>query len=163
MKMNDLVKILLTSGVVSSVVGGGVGWFATSYKIEQELYSKQSEGGYEALINANTLLWQSEALSEKAKQKQDKVLAAEAEKLKRQSDASYHVAQHKIAAFGDERVVKAMGDYYFKHTGAAAPCRESEKVRSDIQIYKAIRNTLGVGGGVSDQHLATLIFHCSLK
>jgi hypothetical protein len=90
MKIDELTKILLTSGVVSSVFGAGMGWFATSYKIEQELHSKQSEAGYEALINANTLLWQAEALEKAAKQEQDEVLAAEAEKLRRQSNTHTH-------------------------------------------------------------------------
>ena len=45
---------------------------------------------------------------DKAKQENDEELAAEARKLKTDSDLSYGTAQYKIAAFGDESVVKAM-------------------------------------------------------
>jgi hypothetical protein len=117
--MNEWVKTLVTS----SVIAGVVSWLATSYKIEQELHSRQSESGYETLIKANTLLRQSEALMEEAKREKDEALTAEARTAKRESDASYSAAQHKISAFGDERVVKA----------------------------------------ISDEHLANIVFLCSLK
>lgn len=149
--MNEWVKTLVTSSVVGSVFGGGVSWLAASYKIDQELHSRRSEAGYEALVEANTLLRQSEALEKKAKREKDEALAAEAIKLRRKSDASYSTAQQKIAAFGDERVVKAMSDYYSKHGPSATSCSDKEKFRADTQIYRAIRNTLGVGGSVSDE------------
>jgi len=140
-----------------------VSWLAASYKIQQELHVKQSEAGYEALVNANTLAWRSDALAEEARREKSEALAVEARKLRRQSEDSMVVARLKIAAFGDERVVRALSDYFSKHTHAAMPCADKEKFRSDTQIYKAIRNTLGVGGGVSDEQLATVIFVCNLK
>lgn len=158
-KVNDLVKTLLTS----SLAAGLVSWAATSYKIEQELHSKQGEAGYEALIKANVLLWQSENLMWEAEKEKNEELANEARKLKRQSDGSYYEAQHKIAAFGDDSVVKAMGRYYVEHLGAKTPCADKEKFRADAKTYKAIRTTLGVGGRVTDQEVATLLFKCSLK
>lgn len=164
--MNEWVKTLATSTVVAGVVS----WLTTSYKIEQELRSRQSEAGYEELVKANTLSRQSKALMEEAKRGKDQALATQAQKLSRQSDASYSTAQQKIAAFGHEDVVKAISDYYSKYGRAATPCTDKEKVKSDTQIYKAIRNTLGVGGNtlgfgdsVSDEHLANLMFLCSLK
>lgn len=161
--MNPWVTLLLTSTLVSTVVGAGVSWFTTSYKIKQELHSRQGEAGYEALVTANTLLWQSEALKAEAKREKDESLAAEARKLKRQSDALYSTAQHKIAAFGHEHVVKAMSDFYSKYGSAGTSCANKERFRSDIQIYTAIRNSLGVRGTVSDEQLANLLFLCSLK
>ena len=53
MKMNEWVKILVTSSVVSGVLAGVVSWLTTTYKIEQELYSRQGEASYEALVKAN--------------------------------------------------------------------------------------------------------------
>ena len=161
--MSPLMTLLLTSTVVSTLVSGGVSWLATSDKIKQELHSKQGEAGYEALVTANTLLRQSEALMEEAKQEKNETLVAEARKLKRQSDASYATAQHKIAAFGHEHVVKAMSDYYSKYGGAGTSCLNKERFRTDIKIYAAIRNSLGVRGTVSDEQLANLVFLCSLK
>lgn len=161
--MNDFMKILLSSSVVSGIVGGGAGWFTTSQRIEQELHSKQSASGYEALINANSLNWQSEALKDDTDKKDDKELAADAEKLKRKSNASYQVAQLKIATFGDELVVKAMSDYYYNYGGAWKSCPDIKKYRTDVKMYKAIRDTLGVGGNVTEQQLATMIFQCSLE
>lgn len=161
--MNEWVKTLVTSSVIATVISGSVSLLVSGYKIEQELRSRQIEAGYEDLIKANTLFWQSDGLTKQAEQEKDKALEAEAKKLKRESDASYIVARQKIAAFGDERVVKAMSDYYSKYGPAAESCNNKDKFRSDTQTYKAIRNTLGVGGSVSDEHLANLIFLCSLK
>jgi len=161
--MNEWVKILVASSVLSSVLAGVIGWFAASYKIEQELHTRQAEAGYEALIKANVLLRQSETLAVEAERDKDGALAAIVKKLRRESDASYGVAQHKIAAYGDESVVRAMSDYYSKYKDAAKPCINKEKFRSDAQIYMAIRKTLGVGGSVTHEHLANLMFICSLK
>jgi hypothetical protein len=102
-------------------------------------------------------------MMEEAKREKDAALAAEAQKLKQQSDALYSTAQHKIAAFGHEDVVKAMSDFYSKHGSAGTPCPNKERFQSDIKVYTAIRNSLGVGGAVSDEQLANLLFLCSLK
>lgn len=161
--MNPWATLLLTSTVLSAVISAGVSWFTTSHKIKQELYSRQGEAGYDALVMANTLLWQSEALMAESKGEKDEALAAEARKLKRQSDALYSTAQHKIAAFGHEDVVKAMSDYYSNYGSAGKSCPNKERFRSDIQVYTAIRNSLGVGGKVSDEQLANVLFLCSLK
>ena len=161
--MNPVMTLLLTSTVVSALISGGVSWYTTSYKIEQELHSKQGEAGYEALVKANTLLWQSEALMEEAKREKNEAHAAKARDLKTESDASYATARHKIAAFGHERVVNAMSDYYSKYAGAGTSCLNKERFRSDIKIYTAIRNSLGVRGTVSDEQLANIVFLCSLK
>ena len=161
--MKESVKEWVKTLVTSSVVAGGVSWLVTTHEIEKKLHSKEGAAGYEALVKADMLAWQSAALAEEAKWEKDESLAAEAQKLKRESDASIIVARLKIAAFGHESVVKAMGDYYSKHLNAAMPCENEEKFRSDTQIYKAIRNTLGVGGSVNDKQLATLILLCSLK
>lgn len=157
--MNEWVKTLVTSGVVA----GGVSWLATSYQIEKELHSKESQAGYEALVKSDTLFWHSDSLLEEAKREKDEALAAQARKLKRDADRSLIVARLKIAAFGDESVVKAMSDYFSKHLGAATSCSNKEKFRSDTQIYKAIRNTLGVGGSVTDEQIANIVFLCSLN
>jgi hypothetical protein len=110
--MNGWVKNILTSTVVTSLVLPGlVGWFVASYKIEQELHSKQNASSYEALIEANAKAWQAKALEERNGDKNE-ALAVEIEKLKRESDVLYVRARSKIAAFGDERVVKAMSDFY---------------------------------------------------
>jgi hypothetical protein len=162
-KVSEWVKILVTSSVLSSVFAGVVGWLTASYKIEQELHSRQSEAGYEALIKANMLLRQSENLMGEADREKNGTLADEARKLRRQSDASYYEAQHKIAAFGDDSVVKAISHYYSKYAGADRSCPNKEKFRADTETYKAIRKTLGVGGRVTDEHLANLLFQCSLK
>jgi len=156
--VKDWVKTLLTSSAVAAVVS----LLATSYKIEQELHSKQSEAGYEALIQANNLSWRSKALTEEAKRGNNEKLAADARRLRSESDDLYTVARHKIAAFGDERVVKAMSEYYARYGHAATPCPDKGRSRSDTRIYKAIRNTLGVGGSVTDEQLATVIFLCAL-
>ncbi|HWQ68332.1 MAG TPA: hypothetical protein VN494_00015 [Patescibacteria group bacterium] len=161
--MNEWAKTLVTSSVIATVIGGGVSLLVSWYKIEQELHSRQIEAGYEDLVRANTLSWQSTLLAEEAEREKNKALEAEAKKLKRESEALITVARQKIAAFGDEHVVKAMSNYYSKHGKAAVSCDNKDKFRSDTQIYKAIRNTLGVGGSVSDEHLANLIFNCSLK
>lgn len=161
--MNPWVKLLLTSTVASAAVSAGVSWFTTSHRIKQELHSRQGEAGYEALVMANTLAWQSGDLMKEAKREKDEALAAEARKLKRQSDALYSTARHKIAAFGHEHVVQAMSDYYSKYRGAGTPCPNKEEFRSDIQIYMAIRNNLGVQGKVSEEQLANLVFLCNLK
>jgi hypothetical protein len=158
-KVKDLVKVLITS----SVAGGLVSWAAASWKIEQELHSRQADAGYEALIKANMLSRQSENLMGEAGREKNETLANEAHKLRRQSDASYYEAQHKIAAFGDDDVVKAISHYYTKYTGADRSCPNKEKFRADTKTYKAIRKTLGVGGKVSDEQLANLLFQCSLK
>lgn len=159
-KVNEWVKTLVTSGVVAGVVS----WLAASYKIEQEFHIKQAEAGYEALVKANTLFWQWEGLTEAAKQEKDEMrartLAIEAQKLKRQSDASYIVARQKISAFGDESVVKALSDYY--STGMET-CHDRKLRKLDVQTYRAIRNTLGVGGNVTDEQLAVMIFLCTLR
>lgn len=161
--MNVWVKTLVTSSVASSLVAGVVGWFAASYKIEQELHSRQAEAGYEALVKANTLLGQSETMRKEAKRENDGALLAEARKLERESDASYRVAQHKIAVFGNERVVTALSDYYYSKKGADQPCDDREKFKADVQIYRAIRDTLGVRGRVSNEQLSRILFQCSLK
>ncbi len=161
--MNELVKTMVTSSVIASVLSGIISWLISSYKIEHELHSRQIEAGYEALVMANTQLWQSDALMEEAKVEKDDALAAKGRKLRREADASYTAARLKIAAFGDERVVKAMADYYRYEPTVTALCKNTDKFRLDTRIYKAIRDTLGVGGTVSDQDLATVIFRCSLK
>ncbi len=157
--MTEWAKTLVASGVIAGIVS----WLAASHKIEQELHSRQGEAGYEALIEANSLLWRSEMLTEEAQREMDKALAAKAQALKRESDASYITARLRIAAFGDERVVKALSTYYFRFMNSSTPCRDKEKFRSDTQTYKAIRNTLGVGGSVSDEQLANIVFLCSLE
>ncbi len=161
--MNEWVKTIVSSGAVAALVAGLVGWFAASYKIDKELHSRQGEAAYEALIKANTLYWQSRDLRKEAEEGKDQAVKARALDLKRESDASYVIARHKIAAYGDERVVKAMSDYYSKYFEAAKPCENKDKFRSDAHIYKAIRHTLGVGGVVSDEELANVVFLCSLR
>lgn len=160
--MNEWVKVLVTSSVISTVIGGGVGLLVSSYTIKKELHSRQIEAGYEDLVKANTLAWQSIALRDEAKTKKDKALEAEAEKLRRESDASYIVARQKIAAFGNERVVKAMSNYYSKYKDIPS-CSNLDKFRADTLIYQNIRDTLGVKGSVSPEDLAPIMFMCNLK
>lgn len=155
--MNEWVKTLVTSGVVAAVVS----WLATSYKIEQEFHIKQGEAGYEALVKGNALFWQSTHLKTMAKLEKDEALATRARELEIKSEALHNVARQKIATFGDERVVKAMSDYY--SNVPRTQCDDKERFRLDTQIYKAIRNTLGVGGNASDEQLAVLLFLCTLR
>ncbi|HEV8582765.1 MAG TPA: sulfite exporter TauE/SafE family protein [Thermoanaerobaculia bacterium] len=162
-EMNASVKTLVTSGVASSLVAGVVGWFAASHKIEQELHSRQAEAGYEALVKANTLFWQSSMMRKEAERGNDGALLTEAQKRQRESDASYIVAQHKIVVFGDERVVAALSNYYYSTSGANRPCDNRKKFKADIATYRALRDTLGVRGRVSDEQLSRILFQCSLK
>jgi hypothetical protein len=160
--MKEFVNTVLASGVVagivSSLVGGAVGWLAASSKIKQEFHFRQAESGYEALVKANALLRQ----AEQDEQSSDEERAREARKLRDESNREYQIARQKIAAFGHESVVKALSDYYATYS-EAKPCSNKEKFRSDAKTYKAIRNTLGVGGDVSDEQVAILMFHCSLR
>jgi len=157
--MNDWAKILGTSSVMAALVS----WFAASYKVDQELRSRQIEAGYESLVKANTLAWQSLGLKEEAEREKNSALTDESQQLKRESDALYISARQTITAFGDERVVKALSDYYAMYKGASKPCPDKERFMVDTKIYKAIRETLGVGGNVTDEQIANLMYTCSLK
>ena len=161
--MNEWVKTLLSSGAIAGLVGGIVSYGTASYKIDQERYSRQGESGYESLMEANALHRQSQTMSSLARETKSDALALEASVLERKAQQAYVVAQHKIAAFGDASVVDAMSRYYSEHSTAALPCDDMKKFKADLQIYKAIRNTLGVGTNVSDSALATVIFQCNLK
>lgn len=169
--MNEWVKTLVASGLVASVFGGGVSWIAATHRIDQELRRGQSEAGYDALVEANTLFWQSKAFENRADEarKNNKAELADevmiqAQRLKDQSDALYTTARQKIASFGDESVVKAMSHYYSLYgENAATACADKEKSRADARMYLAIRNTLGVGGEVSEDDLAVLMFNCRLR
>lgn len=164
--MNEWVKTLLTSTVVAGVVS----WLATSYKIEQEFHSRQGEQGYQALVEANAHLWLSRRLKDRAEglrgqPGQDQAIAEliqAAQDFDSESYKSYVIARYKIAAFGDKRVVEATSDYWSKYQGADAPCADQARFRADARIYVEIRKTWGVGGDVSDEVLAPLLFDCSL-
>ena len=159
--MDEWVKTLVTSSVVGGLVSWLVSFSTVSYKLEQELHSREREAGYEKLVEANTLFWQS--VRTHAAAKDNPTLLQETRRQGRESDAAYIVARHKIAAFGDKRVVEALGDYWARYGGASASCGDTEKFRSDLRIYTALRQTMGAGGNVSDDQLARVMFLCSLK
>jgi hypothetical protein len=164
--MQDWVKTLLASSVASALVSGLVSFGTVSYKLEKELHSKQAEAGYEELSRANALYWQSERMEKEAREVNDATLLNEAQKQRRDSDAAYTVAAHKIAVFGHEKVVHALSAYYGGHTEARNPCDttvdERKKFKADVETYRAMRMTLGVGGRVSDQQLSQVIFKCTM-
>lgn len=173
--MNEWVKTLLTS----TVVAGAVSWLTTSYKVDKELHSRQGEEAYEALVKANAGTWLSEKLKAQAAELKKQAepeqgaaiteLMSTAQTLERESYKDYVIARHKIAAFGDKRVVRATSDYWAKHKGGAQLCDDQKRSRADAKIYAEIRDTwgvggkiLGVGGYVSDEQLTPLLFECSL-
>jgi hypothetical protein len=159
--MKESMTIVLASGVtsalVSSILGGIAGYFTASRQLEMQLHLKHAEAGYEALVKANKLLWRADELQPDPRKKD------EVAQMRRDSDDEYFVARFNIAAFGDERVVKALSDYYLKYGVAARPCAPREKFELDAKIYIAIRDTMGVGGNVRDSQIANVVFNCSLK
>ena len=162
MVSDGLMKILLTSGFVSSIAGGAVGWLASNYQIERELQVRQGESGYEALINSNTMIWESEALARRAAELKDSALANQAMELRRKADNFEAAAQYKIAAYGHEKVVNAMADYYAGHLGANVPCGDMERARTEVRIFQAMRDTVGAPGQVTDRQMARLINECTI-
>jgi hypothetical protein len=119
--LNSVLASGVTSALVSGLLGGAAGWLTASYKIEKEFHIRQAESGYEALVKANRLKWR----AEEPEPYPDR--AHEVAELKKESDDSYVVARHNIAAFGDERIVKALSDYWSKYGGAARSCPDKEK------------------------------------
>jgi hypothetical protein len=159
--MKESIIIVLASGVtstlVSSILGSFAGYVSASRQLEMQLHLKHAEAGYEALVKADKLLWRADELQADPRKKD------EVAQMRRESDDNYFVARFNIAAFGDERVVKALSDYYLAYGIAARPCEPREKFALDTKIYTALRGTMGVGGDVSDSQIANVVFNCSLK
>jgi hypothetical protein len=154
---NNVLASGVVAAVVSSVIGAVSGWFSAAHQAETQLQFRQAEAGYQALVKANKLKFRADELQALPDQKD------EVAKLRKDSDDEYILARHNIAAFGDERIVKALSDYWVKYGGAAKPCVPREKAALDTKIYTAIRNSMGVGGNVSDNQIANVVFLCSLK
>lgn len=83
--------------------------------------------------------------------------------MKDKSDSLYIAARHRIAAYGDKSVVRSLSHYYYQHRGANRLCEDKRKFKDDLETYKAIRATVGVGGDVDENDLASVLFLCSLK
>lgn len=161
--MREWTKILISSTLASSLVSAFVSWRTSIQTIELQRWSRQGESAYEALIKANALYWHANHRLRPAAGGTEPKTATDAQAIASESDLEYTKARHKIAAYANASVVTAMRLYYHNYMGADQLCSNPEKFRADVQIYRAIRNTLGVGGPVSDDDLAVVLFHCSLR
>lgn len=161
--MREWTKILVSSTLASSLVSAFVSWRTSVQTIELQRWSRQGESAYEALIKANALYWHANARLRPVAGETEPKAAMDGQAVPSESDLEYTKARHKIAAYANASVVTAMSRYYHDYMGAKRLCSNPGKFRADVQIYREIRNTLGVGGQVSDDDLAVVLFDCSLR
>lgn len=130
-----------------------------SYSKKQDLHIAQGEKGYESLIKANILYWRALELKQKA-EKSSKI-AQQRDSLLQKAHDKYVDANHRIAVYGAEKIVKALSDFYILRD-APGLCDKYELFAKDANIYHSIRNTLGLAGNVTNDQIATVVFSCRL-
>lgn len=161
--MREWTKILVSSTVVASVVSAIVSWLTSAQTIQLERWSRQGESAYDVLINANAASWIQTYDQKPAPAGVEQAAAGNARTLDGEARVNYFKARLKIAVYGSAGVVRALSHYDRTYLDAGQACANQDKFKADVRIYREIRNSLGVGGPVSDNDLAAILFSCSLS